>query len=202
MVRMTNHDRLECHRPEPLRFGHPQDGTLDLLAEQIIKRQRGYRETKDGINPKDPALARLRIQLRSERDVARYLMVPYRPEVDDRDRRYHLRSKHGVPVEVICRQRKTDPKGRHSMPELLLPVEWKPEPGLAVVFAVWCGEGCAPYLAGWAWEEEIRQGPSVIYGSRVFKRRPVSQLHDMQRLVVASPYVPTRQMVLGREEAA
>lgn len=201
-MRLTNHERLQCRPPERTRFGHPQDGTLDTLAEAMLKRQRGYRETKDGIRDTDPGLVRLRIQLRAERDVARYLMAHYRPTVEDHGTRARLKTTHGVPVEVLVRKRKVDPKGVASMPELLLPTEREPVPGLAVVFVVWVDDGCAPHLAGWMWEEELRQGQSVIIGSRLFKRRPVSQLHDMQRLVVASPYVPTRQLVFGREEAA
>lgn len=196
MVRLTNHERLQCREPEPMRSGHPPDVTLDILAEQIIKRQRGYRETKDGILPTDPALARLRIQLRCERDVARYLMVPYDPKIDDHGKRHHLSTKHGVPVGVIVRKRKVDPKGRASMPELLLPKEWQPVQGLAIAFVVWVDDGCAPYLAGWEWEAELRSGPGLIIGSRVFHRRAVSKLRDMTRLVVASPYVPVKQISL------
>ncbi len=197
-MRLTNHDRLECHRPEPLRFGHPQDDTLDLLAEQMIKRQRGYKEV--GVSPTDPSLERLRIQLRCERDIARFLMVGYRPTVDDHSQRARILIKHGVPVEVLVRKRKTDPKGRHSMPELLIPADWPLVPGLACAFAVWCGDGCAPYLAGWRWEVEIRQGPATLIGTRPFHRLPVSQLHALSRLVVASPYVPVRQTGLVLEE--
>lgn len=200
MVRLTNHDRLQCREPEPLRFGHPTDEKLDDLAERMLKRQRGYLETRDGIRDTDPGLVRLRIQLRAEREVARYLMVPYRPTIDEHDRRFRLATAHDVPVGVLVRQRKVDPKGRASMPELLLPKEWQPMQGLAIVFVVWVGDGCALYLAGWVWEAKLRQKPASIIGSRVFHRCAVSKLHEMQRLVTASPYVPVRQTVMGREE--
>lgn len=199
MVRLTHHELLQCRAPEPRREGHPGDLELDRIARETLKRQRGYLESREGIRADDPALVRLQIQLRAERDVARYLMVPYSrdPRVERRDR---VRTGQGVPVEVICRKRKVDPKGRASMPELLLPVERHPVPGLAIVFVVWVDDGCVPHLAGWIWEDELRQTPSVFVGSRVFKRRSVSKLHEMPRLVTASPYVPVRQTVMGREE--
>lgn len=194
MVRLTNHDRLECHAPEVRRPSHPMDDQLDDLAERMIKRQRGYKE--GGVSPSDPSLERLRIQLRCERDVARFLMVNYDPRVEHHSQRSRLTTRHHVPVEVLVRERKTDPKGRHSMPELLIPADWPLVPGLACAFAVWCGDGCAPYLAGWRWEDEIRQGPAILIGTRPFHRMPVSQLHAMSRLVVASPYVPAKQINL------
>lgn len=194
MVRLTNHDRLQCRPPEPLRKKHPTDEQLDDLAERMLKRQRGY--TSGGILPTDPGLVRLRIQLRAEREVARFLMAGYAPTVDHHTLHTRIFTRHGVPVAVVCRKRKVDPKGRASMPELLVPTEWKLEPGVAVAFAVWVEDGCAPYLAGWMWADELRRGPGVIIGSRVFHRRPAGQLHEMQRLVTASPYVVTRQPAL------
>jgi hypothetical protein len=112
------------------------------------------------------------------------------------DKRTNLRTKNGVPVDVITRR---SPHGwADRCPDLLLHEDDAVRPELALVLVIFAGSAYDAYVVGWEWEAVVREGakqtnhqghPSLEFPPE--KLRPISELRETQAYEI-----PPAQMAL------